>query len=50
MKLVIIQLNLSTLKLLPFKGALNFYTNSMKNLHINPKLFYDLLHGNTTWI
>ena len=35
--------------LMSFIGALNFYTKFIKNLHINLKPFYDLLHENTPW-
>ena len=30
-------------------GALNFHTKFIEKLQINLKLFYDLLHENTTW-
>ena len=32
-----------------FIGALNFHTKFIEKLHINLKLFYDLLHENTPW-
>ena len=33
--------------LLSFIGALNFYNKFIEKLHLNLKLFYDLLHENT---
>ena len=39
----------SKIALMSFIGALNFYTNIIEKLHINPKPFYDLLHENTPW-
>ena len=35
--------------LMSFIGALNFYTKFIEKLHINRKLFYDLLHEKTPW-
>ena len=35
--------------LMSFIGALNFYTKFIEKLHINLKLFYDLLHEKTPW-
>ena len=35
--------------LMSFNGAINFYTKVIEKLHINFKLFYDLLHENTPW-
>ena len=35
--------------LMSFIGALNFYTKFIEKLHINLKLFYNLLHENNPW-
>ena len=35
--------------LMSFIDALNFYTKFIEKLHINLKLFYNLLHENTPW-
>ena len=35
--------------LISFIGAFKFYTKFIDELHINLKLFYDLLHENTPW-
>ena len=35
--------------LMSFIGTLNFYIKFTEKLHINHKLFYNLLHENTSW-
>ena len=39
----------TTVVLMSFIGALNFYTKFIGKLHINVKPFYELLHENNPW-